>query len=87
VAGLKDVTDEIDFHLVDIADPMVPLEALVEDMDTVFHLASILPPASERNSERTFRVNVEGTKRVLRAAKSGKDKKRLIFTSSVATYQ
>jgi len=53
--------------------------------DWVFHLAAILPPASEQDRGRTFRVNVEGTRRVLQACEAC-GFPRTVFASSVSVY-
>lgn len=58
----------------------------VENTDMVVHLAAILPPASEVDRERAFKVNVDGTKNIVDAIKEKNEKTRLIFTSTVATY-
>jgi len=55
-------------------------------MDAIFHLAAILPPASERDRERTLKVNVQGTQHLLRALAEIFPEPRLFFSSSVAVY-
>jgi nucleoside-diphosphate-sugar epimerase len=50
------------------------------------HLAALLPPASERNRERTLAINVEGTSTLLRAMETGAKDAVLVFSSSVSTY-
>ena len=45
------------------------LKNALEGTDKVYHLAAILPPASELNRERTFSVNVDGTKNLLDVCK------------------
>ncbi|MEM2960671.1 MAG: NAD(P)-dependent oxidoreductase [Candidatus Bathyarchaeia archaeon] len=58
----------------------------VDGIDTVFHLASILPPMSEVNRDKTMRVNVEGTRNLLGALSKLGIKVPIIFTSSVCVY-
>jgi nucleoside-diphosphate-sugar epimerase len=58
----------------------------VAGMDVIFHLAAILPPASEMDRERTFQVNVQGTEYLLRAMKELSQEALLIFSSSVSVY-
>ena len=55
-------------------------------VDVIFHLAALLPPASDMNRERTFQVNVQGTEYLLRAMKELSHEARLIFSSSVSVY-
>jgi UDP-glucose 4-epimerase len=69
----------------DITDPET-VEAAVDGADLVLHLAALLPPASERDRERTFAVNVGGTANVVNAIKAAGGGARLVFSSTVATY-
>jgi nucleoside-diphosphate-sugar epimerase len=62
------------------------LKNALEGTDKVYHLAAILPPASEINKERTFSVNVEGTKTLLDVCKGLSEVPQIIFTSSVHVY-
>jgi nucleoside-diphosphate-sugar epimerase len=63
------------------------LEEVLAGVDWIFHLAAILPPASEKDRQRTFRVNVEGTRSLVQSLTSSADKTpRLIFASSVSVY-
>lgn len=68
----------------DITQPAVWDEALV-GVDTVIHLAAIIPPLSETNPELATRVNVTATEQLI-AAMEKQGVKRLIFASSVAVY-
>jgi nucleoside-diphosphate-sugar epimerase len=58
----------------------------VQGVSAVMHLAAILPPASERNRERTLTINVEGTTNVIRAMEAQARDAVLVFSSSVSTY-
>jgi len=62
------------------------LEQALRGVDWIFHLAAILPPASEADRERTFRVNVEGTRSVIQACSSQGNAPKLVFASSVSVY-
>jgi nucleoside-diphosphate-sugar epimerase len=62
------------------------LNGALEAVDWLFHLAAILPPASEADRERTFRINVQGTRSVLEACSSLASPPKLIFASSVSVY-
>mgnify|MGYP005844314255 CR=1 FL=1 len=58
-------------------------------VDTVVHLAALLPPVSEHDRERTFEVNVEGTRYLLEACAAaawGGEMPHFVLASSVATY-
>ncbi len=54
-------------------------------IDTVVHLASILKPPREGGEALAYRVDVEGTRNVLRAAVASGVKK-LVVTTSGASY-
>lgn len=61
----------------------------VGPVDAVVHLAALLPPVSERDRNRTFLVNVEGTRRVLEACAAATrwgSGPQFVLASSVATY-
>ena len=62
------------------------LKEAVSDVDTVIHLAALLPPVTEEDWERTESVNVAGTENLLKAVCEQKGEAHFIFSSSVATY-
>ena len=62
------------------------LNEALHGVEMIFHLAAILPPASEVDRERTFRINVEGTRNLVNACVSSGTTKRLVFASSVSVY-
>lgn len=70
----------------DIRDPS-QIQAAVKNyqIDTIYHLAAILPPHSEDNLFNTFAVNIQGTLNVLETALADPMKK-VVFLSSIATY-
>ena len=47
----------------------------VQGVSAVMHLAAILPPASERNRERTLAINVDGTINIIRAMEANAEKR------------
>ncbi|CAJ1494988.1 NAD-dependent epimerase/dehydratase family protein [[Mycobacterium] kokjensenii] len=69
----------------DICDPQTVATA-VADIDTVFHTAAVIdlaggPSVTEELRARSFGVNVEGTKNLVRAAQQA-GVKRFVYTSS-----
>ncbi len=69
----------------DICDTDV-VAAAVDGIDTVFHTAAVIellggPSATKEYRQRSFTVNVGGTKNLLRAAQSA-DVKRFVYTAS-----
>src|SRR2546426_10928837 len=67
----------------DITD-MASVEPAVHGVSAVMHLAAILPPASERNRERTLSINVDGTANIIRAMEARARDAGLGFSSSVS---
>ena len=57
-----------------------------KDVDSVIHLASLLPPKSEEKRDITLRINVEGAKNIVRLLKESGSNHPLIFSSSVSVY-
>jgi dihydroflavonol-4-reductase len=64
----------------DVLDP-TSLEPAMRDVDTIYHLAGIISIMPGRNPF-VWRVNVEGTRNVLEAARQA-NIRRLIYTSSI----
>ena len=58
----------------------------VKDVSSVLHLAALLPPNSEKDKNKTFAVNVDGTNNVIMAIKEISPNAKIIFTSSISTY-
>ncbi len=88
----------VDIRLGDILNIGDVIRAL-EDIDSVIHLAAIIPPAADRNPEAARLVNVEGTRNLLycmernthstKKSESGPGKlclSRIVFASSIAVY-
>ena len=64
----------------------VAVEKAVDNVGGVLHLAALLPPSSERDRDKTFAVNVEGTRNISESLKSQQSGATLVFTSSISTY-
>lgn len=62
------------------------LREATPDVDTVIHLAALLPPVAEEDWQRTESINVAGTANLLKAVSEQNDRAHFIFSSSVATY-
>ena len=58
----------------------------LEGVDCVIHLAAIIPPLSENKAELAKRVNIDGTKILIQAARELDPQPRFIFTSSISTH-
>jgi nucleoside-diphosphate-sugar epimerase len=65
----------------DITDPAAVAEE-IEGVDTVIHLAAVIPPTSDEQPERARAVNVDGTANVIAAGQAQPEPPRLLFTST-----
>ncbi|MHA2020659.1 MAG: NAD-dependent epimerase/dehydratase family protein, partial [Candidatus Thorarchaeota archaeon] len=62
------------------------VERAVSDIECIIHLAAILPPASNRDSEFTKSVNIGGTENLIDAACKSSSVPKFLYASSIATY-
>ena len=65
----------------DITDPAA-VASVVEDVDTVIHLAAVIPPEAAEQPERARAVNVDGTANLIEACLAQLRPPRLLFTST-----
>lgn len=61
-------------------------EAAVKNVDVVIHLAFVLQPKSEEETDYSRDVNVNGTKNLINAINNENRKIKLIFSSSTTVY-
>ena len=78
-----DSDSDIEVVAGDITSPS-DVAAAVDGVDTMIHLAAILPPLSEVNPELTNHVNVEGTRVLLDGVSRLSPGARVVFSSSVS---
>ena len=62
------------------------VNAALEGVNAVVHLAAILPPVADQQIELARRVNVDGTQIVVDAMTTHAPTARLVFSSSVSVY-
>lgn len=62
------------------------VQSVLDGVNWVFHLAALLPPVSELDRKRTFRVNVEGTGSLLAACGAVKRPPTVVFASSISIF-
>ena len=62
------------------------IEESIMGVDTVIHLAAILPPTANINLELTEKVNVDGTRNLLNCIEKINPNIHIIFSSSVSIY-
>jgi len=56
------------------------------DIDVAIHLAAIIPPLSDENPDLARRVNVAGTRNIIRLLEKTSPNAFLLFSSSIAVY-
>ena len=86
IDAIKDKDDRAIYIQGDISD-IDQLEKVMTEhkFDTVFHLASILPPKTEEDPYQAFKINIEGTMNILNiATKLGV--KTVIYPSSATVF-
>jgi len=83
---IEGIKDKLEFARGDLTNEAQVLAAVRDnDIDHIYHLTALMPPASEQDLSVTFKVNVQGTIHVLEAVRSLKVVS-LIFVSTLATY-
>ena len=60
------------------------IAAVAGGADSVFHLAAVVSGAAEADFDLGMRVNLDGTRALLEALRSGGRRPRVVFASSVA---
>jgi nucleoside-diphosphate-sugar epimerase len=70
----------------DIADPAALAQLIAGDEVSVFHLASVVSGAAERDFDRAIDVNVTGLLCLIGACRALPVPPRLVFTSSIAVF-
>ena len=70
----------------DITDAPLVAEVIDAGTHSVFHLAAVVSAGAEAEFELGYRVNLDGTRNVLEAAKAADGAPRVVFASSLAVY-
>lgn len=70
----------------DISDPSQVDNIITDGVESIFHLAAIVSADAEENFDLGMKINLDGTRNVLEAARRLKNLPKVIFTSSIATY-
>jgi threonine 3-dehydrogenase len=80
------VPADVPWHALDVTDA-ARVRGIVAEVSPgmVVHLAAILSAAGEKNPQRTYAINQDGTWHVLEACRQG-GVERVIFTSTIAVY-
>ncbi len=71
----------------DLADASTIAGLLASRPDVIFHLAAVVSGEAEANFDKGYRINVDGTRRLLEAIRKLEEyTPRMVFTSSVAVF-
>lgn len=70
----------------DVADADAVARVIAPGTDTVFHFAAVVSAEAEADTDKGYRVNLDGTRSVLAACRALGSVPRLIFASSLAVY-
>lgn len=70
----------------DVADPAAVAAAIPTGTEVVFHLAAVVSAAAEADYDLGIRVNLQGTLSVVQACRALPEPPRVVFTSSVASF-
>jgi nucleoside-diphosphate-sugar epimerase len=70
----------------DVSDKAQVASAVGMDADSIFHLAAIVSAQAEEDYDLGMRINLDGTRHVLDAARAMNHVPRLVFASSIAVY-
>ena len=70
----------------DLSEPGQAEQLFVGKPDLVFHLAAIVSGEAEQDFARGWRINFDGTRQLLDAAKMAGNRPRVVFASSIAAF-
>ncbi|PTW59431.1 nucleoside-diphosphate-sugar epimerase [Breoghania corrubedonensis] len=76
----------IETFAADISDPETAERLVCLKPDIIVHLAAIVSGEAEEDFDKGYRVNLEGTLRLLEALRAARHVPRLVFASSIAVY-
>jgi D-erythronate 2-dehydrogenase len=81
----KDLS-QVEFLVGNIAYPQFARSLVTQDIDAVFHLASLVSGGAEQNFELGTKVNLDATRDLLEACRLAGHCPKFIFASSIAVY-
>ncbi len=84
-ARLPEGDPRLEVLAADLSEPGAA-EAVARGADAIFHLAAVLSAQAEADFDLGMGVNVDATRRLLEAARSGGRRPRFVFASSLAVF-
>ena len=86
-AKLVDAVAAPGIVVADLAEPGAADDLVADRPDVIFHLAAVVSGEAEADFEKGYRVNLDGTRRLLEAIRALDGyRPRLVFTSSIAVF-
>lgn len=82
---LKPLLSHIRFIPGDILDKDL-LQKACQGVDIVIHLAAMIPPMADKQPERAYKVNVEGTRNLIDVLENDVPNAFLLYASSISVY-
>lgn len=70
----------------DIAEPSEAAALVADAPELIFHLAAVVSGEAEADFDKGYRVNIDGMRHLLEAARTKGNKPRFVFTSSIAVF-
>ena len=70
----------------DIAEPSEAAALVADAPELIFHLAAIVSGEAEADFDKGYRVNIDGMRHLLEAARAKGNEPRFVFTSSIAVF-
>lgn len=70
----------------DLSAPGVAAQLMQQKPDLIFHLAAVVSGEAERDFDKGYRINLDGTRYLLEAAREAGHCPKIIFTSSIAVF-
>lgn len=83
--ALRPFCDDAEIRWADLTD-RAAVDACVQDIDAVIHLAAIIPPLADHQPALAERVNVQGTRNLIEAVQQHAPDAFLLYSSSVSVY-
>jgi nucleoside-diphosphate-sugar epimerase len=76
----------VEFVKGDVFDPALVRRFVTKDTGSIFHFAGVVSSGAEADFDLGYRVNLDGTRAVLEAARATGTCPRIVYTSSVAVF-
>jgi nucleoside-diphosphate-sugar epimerase len=83
--SIRELGDALEVYWRDVTQ-LESVRAALDQVDTVVHMAAILPPLAYKVPELAKRVNVDGTRTLIDGIKEKQRSIPLVYTSSVAVF-